>query len=549
MSEVLLENSAIINYKELNKRLILENAALRASNQYLLKKTDILGRSEEKFRRWSIGLRLLDVAKSRKLRQHELSAVRKANQNNNFLMKAPAGICLLTGPDLVMELVNPGFQNLFPGLEMRGRPLIEAMPALKEKPLWPILQHVYLTGEAYEGREMMIPKLNEGSGLWENRYFNFIYNARFDEAGKVDGIMVFTFEVTDLVLSKRRIEESELHSGRILDAIHQIAFTMNLNGEVTFVNQRWHEYTGLNLERDKDLVWELTMHPDEMEEMSVKWVSLLSGNTGGEYEYRKRRRDGEFLWHLCCMEPILDQNGKVLMWIGTSTDINEFKKLQFQKDDFINIASHELKTPLTSLKAAIQLLEESSHSISAGMYNNLISRASTSLNKVLALVGDLLNVGQFNHGQLSLDRSWFVLTELMADYCKVLHISGGYIITFTGDLDLSIFADPKRIEQVMINIINNSVKYAPDSRSIQIDLEQGLGEIKISVTDQGPGIQAEVIPRLFDRYYRVEKNGHKKTGLGLGLYICAEIVKKHGGSIHVKTAAGSGSTFWFTLPQ
>jgi signal transduction histidine kinase len=122
------------------------------------------------------------------------------------------------------------------------------------------------------------------------------------------------------------------------------------------------------------------------------------------------------------------------------------------------------------------------------------------------------------------------------------------IIT-SGEQSLTVFADEGRIEQVISNFISNAIKYAPDSKRVNIELKSEPGEVVVEVTDKGPGISPEKVPFIFDRYYQVEHQGSKYSGLGLGLFICSEIIKKHDGKIGVKIVPGEGSTFWFSLPK
>ena len=118
-------------------------------------------------------------------------------------MQAPSGICILDGPDLVFELINQPYQQLFPGRALLGKPLLEAVPEIRDQPILTILQDVYSTGKTFEGRELLIPLARTPDGPVEDRYFDFIYQARQDEKGSIDGIMVFVNEVTDSVLAKQ----------------------------------------------------------------------------------------------------------------------------------------------------------------------------------------------------------------------------------------------------------------------------------------------------------------------------------------------------------
>lgn len=251
------------------------------------------------------------------------------------------------------------------------------------------------------------------------------------------------------------------------------------------------------------------------------------------------------------LEKTLRQNQQRLQSIlDTSTfmDVTNRRKLMQQKDEFISVASHELKTPLTTLKASMQLLDRMKENPSPGMLSRLISRSNKSLEKLNSLVGDLLNVNRITQGQLQLRKTTFILPDLVDDCCSHIRSSGTHHITLQGDMELQIHADEQQIDQVLVNLVNNAVKYAPGSKEITITITKLEDTAKIAITDHGPGVLPEKIPHLFDRYYRADYSGLQFSGLGLGLYICAEIIKKHGGEIGVDSVVNKGSTFWFTLP-
>lgn len=465
-----------------------------------------------------------------------------------FLMQAPAGIAILKGVKLIFELVNPHYQELFPGRLLIGKSIFEALPELLGKAVEQQLNDTFTTGKLFLGTEYLVPILSIESGKFEDRYFNFIFQARYDEFLNVDGILIFVFEVTDLVNAKRQIQESELRYRSILNSMPHIAWTINLAGAVTFVNDRWYEYNGRKNKLAAAEMWLKNIHPDDLDNSISQIRQTLKGKTGGEFEVRYQRYDGSYRWFLNRMRLIRDENGKAVFWIGTSTDIQELKWLNQQKDDFVNIASHELKTPLTSLKVSIQLINERIDTLSTFMLASLVHRANKSLDKVVSLVDDLLNVGKMSQGQLSLDKCWFNASSIIVDYAKILTLEGNYFLDFKGQTTLELYGDPKRIDQVVINIVNNAIKYAPESQIIAIQIDSTPSGARISISDKGPGISPELIPHLFDRYYHVENRDFQNTGLGLGLYICAEIIHKHGGEINVISSPGAGSTFWFSLP-
>ena len=213
----------------------------------------------------------------------------------------------------------------------------------------------------------------------------------------------------------------------------------------------------------------------------------------------------------------------------------------------MSIASHELKTPITTLKAALQLLDRMKDNPNH-MFTKLVIQANKSMERVTTLIENLLNTNKLNEGQLHLHKTSFTIAQMVADCCQHVRIAGAYNIITEGDTELQIYADAGRIDQVVINFVNNAIKYAPDCKQIYVSIEK-IGQFaKVSVRDKGPGIPPEKLPYLFDRYYRADSSGMQYSGLGLGLYISAEIIKRHNGQIGVDSEMGKGSTFWFTLP-
>jgi signal transduction histidine kinase len=246
--------------------------------------------------------------------------------------------------------------------------------------------------------------------------------------------------------------------------------------------------------------------------------------------------------------PIKNDDGEIQLWIGTATDIQELKLLQQQKDDFISIASHELKTPITSLKASLQFMNRIKDTPTNIMLPKLIVQANKSLDNVIVLMDDLLNASIANEGQLHINKKLLNLSEIIEECCSHVRAEGIYTIKTEGNMDVEVYADAARIDQVVINFVNNAIKYASDSKEIRIVIERVNDLAKVSVIDTGPGIPPDKLLHLFDRYYRVDSSGSQYSGLGLGLYISAEIIKKHNGQIGVNSELGKGSTFWFTLP-
>jgi PAS domain S-box-containing protein len=344
----------------------------------------------------------------------------------------------------------------------------------------------------------------------------------------------------------RALAESEHRFRDMMETIPQIAWTNTTAGTVNFFNQRWYDYTGLDPEKEN---WDITVfiHPDDMQKSLDQFRLIRKANSGGEFQVRGRRADGTYRWHLLRLMPIKNKAGDMQLWVGTATDIQELRLLQQQKDDFISIASHELRTPMTSLKATLQMLDRIKHKASTPILPTLIEQANKSSDKVNVLIEDLLNASKANEGQLNIKPKRFTLFKVLEDCC-VLIKADDFTITVTGDRNAEVYADAGRIEQVVVNLINNAMKYANGSTEIRVNIQSTDRMLKVSVIDRGPGIAPEKLRYLFDRYYRVDNSGSRYTGLGIGLYICTEIIRNHSGEIGVDSEVGHGSTFWFTLP-
>lgn len=346
----------------------------------------------------------------------------------------------------------------------------------------------------------------------------------------------------------KALAESETLFRSMMETIPQIAWTNTVKGEVVFYNQRWYNYTGLDKGQTQLMGFKSVIHPDDLKLSFDQFRTILKTSNGGEFQIRVKRIDGLYMWHLIRLMPIMDQQGTMQLWVGTATDIQELRVLQQHKDDFIIIASHELKTPITSLKASLQLLDRIKDNPHSPLHSKLIIQANKSLGKVSTLIEDLLNSSMANQGQLHIHQQNFILSEAINECCNDIREEGIYTIKIEGNLLIEVYADLIRIGQIVSNFIANAIKYAPDSKEIRILIEKINDTIKVSVIDNGPGIQPEKLGYIFDRYYRAENAGSQYKGLGLGLYICAEIIKKHNGLIGVESELEKGSTFWFTLP-
>ncbi len=376
-----------------------------------------------------------------------------------------------------------------------------------------------------------------------------------NQAGKVAAVNATVYNITDRkkyeteLLEAKKQADSERGKFELLsDFIPEMIFMAEPNGEISYINRRFTSYFGLSANgfKAKDILSKVHFH--DRFKLIKNWTAAVLSTADFQVEIRLQTIKGEFNWHRVRALPLISARGNVEKWMGSCTDIDQHVKTIQHLDEFISVASHELKTPITSLNAALQLMERMVDMEGNARLSKLMSQANRSLVKVRTLVEDLLHTGSIKEGQVSLQKKVFSVGEWLSASCGHVKLEGKFQLHISESEPLFVEADEHRIDQVLVNFVNNAMKYAPNSTDIYISAEKLGDRVKISVRDQGQGIPSEKLSYLFDRYYRVDYTGGGASGLGLGLYICSEIIRRHGGEIGVDSRFGDGSVFWFTLP-
>lgn len=228
----------------------------------------------------------------------------------------------------------------------------------------------------------------------------------------------------------------------------------------------------------------------------------------------------------------------------------EFRKAaERKKDEFISIASHELKTPMTTIKGYIQLLERSLDNNDINTVRKRVHKVQTQIEKLNLLIADLLDISKIESGKLKFNKRYFSFNDLLDHVIEIMQTSNPQIkMIKRGSVNDEIYADEMRLEQVMINFFTNAIKYAPDSHQIDFYTELRGDELFFSVRDFGIGMSEEHCHKIFEKFYRIEETSSRFQGLGIGLYICQEIIDRHQGTIGVQSTLGEGSEFYFQIP-
>ncbi len=489
-----------------------------------------------------------------------------------------------------------------------------------------------------------------------------------DEDGHVEYLIYTSSDIT----ARKQIED-ELRA--VVDTMLQIVWIARPDGSVEYVNRRWRDYTSMTTEQAQGDGWLQDVHPDDRQTTLAAWRTALQ--TGGVYEVEFRLRygmTGAYRWFLVRGAPCKDQQGTIVKWVGTCTDIEEQKRIEealrqsqervnqllnssiigiflaegddvveanatflrmtgytredlrqrhvnwasmtlpvyaslaqqvhqelaiqnyttpfetelvckdgsrlpvlmggvtFQdnmlqgigfvldnsarkeleqrKDDFLSMASHELKTPLTAVKIQTQLVRK--RLVRQGLAETAaaLARIEEPVKQLERLIGELLDVSKIQAGRLEYVRKPVDLDALLHEVAETMQqMSTTHSIVVRGATAHLLVGDKGRLEQVFINLLSNAIKYSPDACTVEIEASASAEIVTIRVLDHGIGIPQEQREKIFERFYRVGDLSQRAVpGLGMGLYIVAEIVKQHGGTIVVESEVGKGSTFTVALP-
>ncbi len=386
-----------------------------------------------------------------------------------------------------------------------------------------------------------------------------------------DELAAMNEEVTatneELTVTNEELAQSERHLQEMIDELrlaHEQSAKLvaivessddaiigkNLEGIVTSWNRGAEEIFGY---KESEMIGKsiLTVIPqDRQHEEPMILGRLRNGDKIDHYETIRQRADGSLIHVSLTISPIKDKEGRIIGVSKIARDITEQKRDEERKNAFIAMASHELKTPLTSLAALIQVLQQKLQNGGDIFVPRALSKAVTQTKRMTNLINGFLNVSRLESGKLELDKQRLDLSELVINEVDEIRLTA---INFEFDLitqeGLTILADKEKIASVITNLLTNAVKYSPQNKHISVRCIADHGQAIFTVEDGGVGIKAIDLPRIFDRYYRAEGEQMKQvSGFGVGLYLSAEIIRRHGGVIWAESTPGQGSKFYFTMP-
>lgn len=345
---------------------------------------------------------------------------------------------------------------------------------------------------------------------------------------------------------EKEIKESEERFRTLAQSLPQLVWVTDAQGKAEFYSFRWKEYTGMEV--GGKAVWREIVHPEDYDRINAAWIHSLKTGEFYKGEVRLRNKEGEYRWHTVNGNPVFKKGRQISKWVGAFTDIHEQKISEKKKDEFLSIASHEMKTPLTTAKAYLQMMELSLDEKNSDE-NLFVKKANQSVNRLDELISELLDVSRIQFGKLNYNITRFDFNSMIDSTIEDIQLTSPmHTIIKSGQGVGEITGDKQRLQQVVINLLNNAIKYSPGEKYVFVSIAQEDGFVKVSVRDQGIGMAPDGIKKIFDKYHRIEEHAVQYQGLGIGLFISHEIIHRHSGSLWAESELGKGSTFYFTLP-
>ncbi|NJR44546.1 MAG: PAS domain-containing protein [Hyellaceae cyanobacterium CSU_1_1] len=408
----------------------------------------------------------------------------------------------------------------------------------------------------------ILARVREGNSI----LVDFGIVPKFNDRGQVEYLVPFGMNISDREAAKQALKQREHELELITQVIPQQIWTAAKDGHLDYINQRWQDYTGFNLEQMRQLGWASIVHPDELPAVSSSWIQAIKTKTKFALEIRLRSAEGTYNWFLCTATPLRNKQGEIVKWYGSNTDIAKIKELEQKllqqtedliqanqlKDEFLAIVSHELRTPLNPILGWSQLLLTGRLDADKTAQGIAIIERNAKLQA--QLIDDLLDVSRILRGKLNLNKIPLNLESVIRSALTTIQLAiEAKSIQIETEFEFGIgqvLGDAARLQQIVWNLLANAVKFTPEQGHISVRLKRIANQALIEVEDTGRGIEPEFIPYVFDRFRQADSaNTREFGGLGLGLAIVRHLSELHGGTVAVSSPGlNQGATFSVSLP-
>ncbi|WP_423147845.1 ATP-binding protein [Rubrolithibacter danxiaensis] len=482
---------------------------------------------------------------------YTLTAKVEENERNfrQLVEESPIPMAVFREPDMKLELANQAmFDVLQKDNSIYGKPFLEFMPEMSNQPFSALLDNVYKTGSTYSEKEAIVHINVKGKS--KSFYFDYTYKALKSGDGHVSGILVMAVDVTQQVLDRKKIKESEERLRLAVENAEAGIFDTDIvtgKSICSLKHANIFGYQDNNEEWSLDKLYEHILTEDLEDFKNCFFNALKTGDLN--VVVRIKRVDDIVRWINIMGKVQYNSKNAPVRIVGTTTDITEKKELEQRKDELIGIVSHELKTPVTSMKAFAQLVDRKLKQNQEKDASEMFAKVLLQIEKLFVLIQDLLDVSRLDAGKLQLRKSKYLFNELARETALEIESIYSHQIIVEDTDDIYCYGDKERTGQVLTNLLTNAVKYSPGQDKVLLRIKTDGSQLQCSIQDFGIGIPREKQKHLFERFYRITEGRNTSiSGLGLGLYISAEIIKGQNGKIWFESEAGKGSTFYFSLP-
>lgn len=382
------------------------------------------------------------------------------------------------------------------------------------------------------------------------RWLRAVGNLKQDPSGEFSAFTGVVMEITESYLATKKIERAEESLRMAIDAAELGSYYINVKDRIFVASPKLKEFFGY-LPED-EVPYEAAIgqiHEDYRQAAADLVEASITQGVRFDMEYPVVGfRDGKIRWVRGIGTVQHEVNGLDSYFTGVLHEITERKLDEMRKNDFIGMVSHELKTPLTSLNGYLQVMERKAKQAEDGFLLNALHTASRQVKKMASMINGFLNISRLESGKIVLDKTRFDMNELIEEaVMDMKQMEYSSTIVYNGCKDIQVIADRDKIGSVLSNLLSNAIKYANNDHPVTLKCERINNLARVSVADQGIGLKATDLEKIFDRYYRVKENGNI-SGFGIGLYLSAEIINRHNGRIWAESELGKGSTFYFELP-
>ena len=499
-------------------------------------------------------------------RKRAEEAVRQsAGQYETLLTRAPIGVFVVNA-DFRLQQVNPVARKVFGEIsDLIGRDFDEVMRILWAKEdadeIVRLFHHTLETGEAYVTPEFTERRLDRG--ITEH------YEWQIDRIPLIDGrfgVVCYFQDISRQVLGRAAIVQSEERLRFMAESMPQKVFTARPSGEVDYFNPQWAEFTGLSFEQIREWGWTQFIHPDDVADNVRVWQRSIDSGVPFHFEHRFRRADGEYRWHLSRAEPFRNAEGSIVMWIGSNTDIHEqrqtanhlrrlaadLSEADRRKNEFLAMLAHELRNPLAPISNALQIMQRKSDD--QEVVRAAAEMMERQIGQMTRLVDDLLDLSRITRGKIELRKEQVDLTSLVDQAIEAarshFQCMNHRLTTALPREPLYVTADPLRLAQIVGNLLNNACKFTDKDGVVSLSVEQEDAQAVIRVRDNGIGIAADHLLRIFDLFVQIDTTLERSAGgLGIGLTLVKKLVEMHDGTVEAHSAGvARGSEFVVRLP-